>query len=61
MKTSEHEKDDRRKKRDPNEVMAEVNDDLRQLYQLNEAIALHPTTTNPSLASDSIVGNASRD
>lgn len=46
-----------KRKRDPNEVMAEVNDDLRQLNQLNDAIAIY-TATNQTLNYESIVGSA---
>jgi hypothetical protein len=44
------------KKRDPNEVMAEVNDDLRQLNQLNDTLAAYAAAE--TLKYDSIVGSA---
>lgn len=47
----------RTRKRDPNEVMAEVNEDLRQLNELNGAIAMH-TTSSQTLNYDSILGSA---
>jgi hypothetical protein len=49
---------ERSRKRDPNEVMAEVNDDLRQLNQLNDAIAMHTATPNQAFNYDSVVGKA---
>jgi hypothetical protein len=49
---------ERARKRDPNEVMAEVNEDLRQLNELNGAIAMHTAATNQTLAYSSIVGSA---
>jgi hypothetical protein len=52
----EHEAE-RTRKRDPNEVMAEVNDDLRQLNELNEGIELYTATPNQKLSYDSIVGS----
>jgi hypothetical protein len=50
--------ENRTRRRDPNEVMAEVNEDLRQLNELNGAIAMHTTTSNQTLNYDSIVGSA---
>lgn len=49
---------ERSRKRDPNEVMAEVNEDLRQLNQLNDAIAMHTATPNQAFNYDSVVGRA---
>ena len=48
----------RTRKRDPNAVMVEVNEDLHQLNELNGAIAMHTTTSNQALNYDSIVGSA---
>lgn len=49
---------ERSRKRDPSEVMAEVNDDLRQLNQLNDAIAMQTAATNQTISYDSLVGSA---
>ncbi|HBB86727.1 MAG TPA: hypothetical protein DC047_03820 [Blastocatellia bacterium] len=46
-----------KRNRDPNEVMAEVNDDLRQLNQLNDVLAMHTATAGP-LDYDSLLSNA---
>jgi hypothetical protein len=46
------------RKRDPNEVMAEVNEDLRQLNELNGAIATHTVATNETPAYGLIVSSA---
>jgi hypothetical protein len=48
----------RKRQRDPNEVMAEVNDDLRQLNELNGAIAMHTSASNQPLDYSVILGNA---
>jgi hypothetical protein len=48
----------RTRKRDPNAVMVEVNEDLHQLNELNGAIAMHTTISNQTLNYDSIVGSA---
>jgi hypothetical protein len=54
----ENEREERTRKRDPNEVMAEVNDDLRQLNELNGAIAMHTSSSNQPLDYGSILGSA---
>lgn len=48
---------ERARKRDPKEVMAEVNEDLRQLNELHGAIATHTVATNQTPAYGSIVGS----
>jgi hypothetical protein len=45
------------RKRDPNEVMAEVNEDLLKLKELNDGISTHAASTNQSLNYKSIVDN----
>jgi hypothetical protein len=54
----ENEREERTRKRDPNEVMAEVNDDLRQLNELNGAIAMHTSSSTQPLDYGSILGSA---
>ncbi len=57
VREREIDREKRRPKRDPNEVMAEVNDDLRQLNELN-AIAMHIAATNQTLKYNLIVSHA---
>jgi hypothetical protein len=45
------------RKRDPNEVMAEVNEDLLKLKELNDGISTHAAATNQTLNYKSIVEN----
>jgi hypothetical protein len=49
---------ERSRKRDPKEVMAEVNEDLLQLKQLNDDISKYIATTNQTLNYSSIVAHA---
>jgi hypothetical protein len=45
------------RKRDPNEVLAEVNEDLLKLKELNDGISTHAAATNQPLNYKSIVEN----
>jgi hypothetical protein len=45
------------RKRDPNEVLAEVNEDLLKLKELNDGISTHAAATNQTLNYKSIVEN----
>ena len=50
--------ENRTRNRNPNEVMAEVNDDLRRLNELNGTIATHAATTNQTIDYGSVVASA---
>jgi hypothetical protein len=54
----ENAREERSRKRDPNEVMAEVNDDLRQLNELNAGLAMFTAANNQPLDYGSIVASS---